>query len=347
MKAAVEDASIPDKQGLYNSFLQDFETKLNPVSLVQIVTLIVRAELNSSPQEAIVFLTPLEPLKADPKKSPIADSAEAKILLLSLFSTLHMAAGDRASSKKAIEAARELVDSSQDVQPMVHSAFYEAAAEYHKVVGTASEFFRNALQFLAYTPPEALSVDVQRRWAFDIGVAALVGTDVYNFGEVVSRAIVQSLRGTEHEWLLTLLEAFNKGDLPKFDRVCNEASAEMNAQQVLVAQEEFLKQKITILALMELAFSRSLDNSISFAEVEKTCRLPRKEVEYLLMRCMSLGLISGIIDNVDECISITRVQPRVLGREPIGEMAARLKTWCTNVDGTVSFLKDTGVGLIE
>lgn len=343
----MQDPSIPDKRGLYNCFLLNFEGKLNPVSLVQIVTFIVRSELQSSPKEAIILLSPLEPTEKTSKTSPLAESAEANILLMSLFSTLHMLVGDRASSKKSIETARELVDSSQDVQPAVHSAFYEAAAEYHKIVGTASEFFRNALQFLAYTPPESLSVDTQRRWAFDIGIAALVGTDVYNFGEVVSRAIVQSLRGTEQQWLLFLLEAFNSGDLAKFDRVCNEASSEMNAQQVLVAQEEFLKQKITILALMQLAFSRSLDHSISFEEVEKTCRLPRKEVEYLLMRCMSLGLISGVIDNVDERVSISRVQPRVLGSKPIGEMADRLKTWCKNVDSTVSFLKDTGVGLIE
>lgn len=262
-----------------------------------------------------------------------------------------MAAGNRASSKKSIEEARALVDSgqgaSQDLQPAVHSAYYKAAAEYHKVVGTASEFFRNALQFLAYTPPETLPSDDQLRWAFDIGIAALVGTDVYNFGEVVDRSIIQSLRGTRHEWLLLVLEAFNQGDLAKYETVCTQAAQQMNSQQVLVAQKDFLKQKITILSLLELAFSRTLQHSISFAEIEKTCKLPHNDVEHLLMRCMSLGLISGVIDNVDETVSINRVQPRVLDRKTIGDMAGRLKAWCGNVDTTVSQLKATGVGLIE
>lgn len=338
--------NFPDKRGIYESFLKHFEKKLNPVSLVQIVKAIVRAELHSSPTDALQFLSELH--SADnPSASPLAESPEANVLLLSLLSTLHMAANDRPQSKKAIEHAREIVDSSHDMLPAVHSAFYESAAEYHKVVGTASDFFRNALQFLAYTPPDGLSPDIQRRWAFDIGMAALVGTDVYNFGEVVSRAIVQSLRGTEHEWLLLLLEAFNSGDLSLFDRVCKEASVQMNAQQVLVAHEEFLKQKITILALMELAFSRNVDNSISFKEIEKACRLPAKEVEYLLMRAMSLGLISGVIDNVSESVTITRVQPRVLGRKSIGAMGKRLKQWCANVNTTISFLNQRAVGLIE
>lgn len=314
---------------------------------MQIVTLIVQDEFASSPSDAIEFIAPLNETAEKKKQSSLAKSAEAKILLLSLLSTLQMAANDRAASKKAIESGREIVDSAQDVDPAVHSSFYKAAAEYHKVVGTASEFFRNALQFLAYTPPESLSPEVQQRWAFDCGIAALVGTDVYNFGDVVSRPIVQSLRGTEQEWLLQLIEAFHNGDLSKFDKVCQDASAQMNAQHVLVAQQDFLKQKITILALMQLVFSRSLEHSISFSDIEKACRLPAKEVEYLLMRCMSLGLISGVIDNVDECVSISRVQPRVLGRESIGVMASRLDAWCKNVDSMVSFFKETGVGLIE
>lgn len=343
----MENPDITDKRGLYDSFLKFFESKLNAVSLMQIVTAIVRAELHASPTEALAFLKPLSPEEERKPPSPLTSNPEAEVLLLSLLSRLHLSAGDRPSSKKVIEKARGMVDAAHDMQPAVHSAFYESAAEFHKVVGTASEFFRNALQFLAYTPPATLPADVQRRWAFDIGIAALVGDDVYNFGEVVSRAIVQSMRGTDDEWLLQLLEALNGGDIAKFDAVCAGAAAQMNGQAVLVANRDFLRQKITILALMELAFSRSLDDSISFTEVEKACRLPSKEVEYLLMRCMSLGLISGVIDNVDECVSISRVQPRVLEREPIGAMSSRLQTWCTNVDEMVTFLKDTGVGLID
>lgn len=369
MKKAVQDEAIQDKRGLYESFLTHFEAKLNPVSLVQIVTYIVKAELHSSPTDAVEFLKPLCPPEEEEdkstkieaenttttttsstsfstaKRSPLSENPEARILLDSLMSSLYMAAGNRAAAKKCIESARSIVDEDQgtsyDLQPAVHSAFYEAAASYHKVVGTASGFFRNALQFLAYTPPETLAEDVQLRWAFDIGIAALVGTDVYNFGEVVSRAIVQSLRSTEHEWLLLVLEAFNHGDLDKYEKVCKESASKMNAQQVLVTQQDFLKQKITILALLQLAFSRSLQHSISFEDVEKACKLPIDEVEHLLMRCMSLGLISGIIDDVDQTVSISRVQPRVLDREPIGVMAARLKAWCSNVDEIVLQLRKT------
>lgn len=340
------NAQVTDKRSLYERFLREFESKLNAVSLVQIADGIVRAEFESRPTEALEFLNPMITSK-DEKDTVVTVDPDAHVLLLSIMAVLHMRDGDRASSKHCVEAARDLVDATRELLPLVNSAFYRAAAEYHKVVGTASDFFRNALQFLAYTPPETLPVDLQRQWAFDIGTAALVGSDIYNFGEVLNHLIIQSLRGTESEWLLLLLEAFNKGDLHKFDEVCKANTAQITAQPVLVLHEEFLKQKITVLALLELAFSRSLEHSIPFKDVETACRLPGNEVEYLLMRSMSLGLISGVIDNVDQSVSITRVQPRVLGREPIGKMAERLSKWCSNVSNTVATMKEGTVGLVE
>lgn len=346
MKEVVLETQLPGKRGLYDGFLSEFESKLNPVSLVQILSGIVRSELESSPAEALAFLTPR--LTTEEGKPPVVTAnPDAHVFLLSHVAILQMRDNDNASAKKSVATAREMVDAARDLLPSVHSSFYRAAAEYHKIVGTASDFFRNALQFVAYTPPESLSVEFQRQWAFDIGIAALVGTDIYNFGEVLDHAIIRSLKGTDSEWLLLLLEAFNKGNLAKFEAVSKQSATQIKEQPVLVIQEEFLQQKIRILALMELAFSRALDRSIAFSEVEKACSLPAHEVEYLLMRSMSLGVVSGVIDNVDQSVCITRVQPRVLGREPIGNMSERLSKWCSNVGETVNFLKEGTTGLVE
>lgn len=345
VRATVDNAPISNMRELYTNFLKTFEASLNPVSLMQIVSAIVKLELQGSPNEAVAFLTPL--LGTEEKKETVfVKDPEAHVLLLSNVAYLQLKSGDQSASKKTFEKAAQIADRSV-MSPPVNSVYFRATAEYHKVVGTAYDFFQNALQFLAYTPPESLSPDLQRQWAFDIGIATLVGTGIYNFGEVLSHSIIHSLKGTEYEWLFQLLEAFNAGDLEMFDTVCNQASEKMNAQPVLVAHEEFLKQKITILALLELAFSRSLEHSIPFRDVETACRLPSKEVEYLLMRAMSLGLITGVIDNVDECFSVTKVRPRVLGREPIGQMAERLSKWCGKVDNTLNFVSGSSVGIAD
>mmetsp|Transcript_1971 Transcript_1971/g.7782 ORF Transcript_1971/g.7782 Transcript_1971/m.7782 type:complete len:99 (+) Transcript_1971:1079-1375(+) len=82
----------------------------------------------------------------------------------------------------------------------------------------------------------------------------------------------------------------------------------MIQQPVLVAHRELIRQKITILALMELAFTRKYKSypatlaqelrapayrirkknvlgtagrTITFAEISETCRLPESEVRFL------------------------------------------------------------------
>lgn len=335
LKIAVHKPGMDDLAGLYDNFIKEFQAKLNPVSLVQILVGISRSAMSGSVDDALKFLVPHLTPESDASKTVVTVSAEAHVLLLSEVSRLRLRASDNDGCKEAIETSRELVDATFEMAPVVHSAFYQAAAEFHKVVGTPSEFFKNALQFLAYTTPESLAEAEQHQWAFDIGIAALVGQDIYNFGEVLSHTIVTSLEGGEHAWLYELLVAFHKGSLSEYHAVCQRASKDMSQQPALVASEEFLRQKITLLALMELAFTRALDRNISFTDVATACNLPPKEVEYLLMRAMSIGLISGTIDNVDGIVSITRVQPRVLSREPIGEMAQRLEAWCKNVNSTL------------
>ncbi len=51
--------------------------------------------------------------------------------------------------------------------------------------GVAAQFFQNSLLYLAYTPMASVAVQDQIRLAADIGLAALLGTTVYNFGELV------------------------------------------------------------------------------------------------------------------------------------------------------------------
>jgi 26S proteasome regulatory subunit N9 len=336
LKVAVHNQDIDDLRGLYEHFIKEFQSKLNPVSLVQIFVGITRSAMAGSVADALAFLVPHLTPESDASKTVVTISPEAHVLLLSEVGRLRLRAADNEGCKEAIELSRELVDATFEMAPVVHSAFHQAAAEYHKVVGTPSEFFKNALQFLAYTTPESLAIAEQHQWAFDIGIAALVGQDIYNFGEVLSHTIVTSLEGGEHAWLYELLVAFHKGSLVEYDAVCKRASKKMAEQPALVASEEFLRQKITLLALMELAFTRAPDRNISFIDVATACRLPPKEVEYLLMRAMSIGLISGTIDNVDAVVSITRVQPRVLTREPIGKMSERLDAWCKNVNTTLA-----------
>ena len=56
-------------------------------------------------------------------------------------------------------------------------------------------------------PEEALEI------SFDLGIAALVGEGLYNFGELLEHPVVATLETTHFAWLAHLLRAFNAGDI--------------------------------------------------------------------------------------------------------------------------------------
>jgi len=51
--------------------------------------------------------------------------------------------------------------------------------------GLSAEFYRNALLYLSYTSLESLSEQERLQMAFDLGISALVGEDIYSFGDLV------------------------------------------------------------------------------------------------------------------------------------------------------------------
>ena len=59
---------------------------------------------------------------------------------------------------------------------------------------------------------------------------------------------------SDFRWLYEVLLAFEHGDLHKYDELCTTYAAQLNAQPALVQNERQLREKITILCLMELVF---------------------------------------------------------------------------------------------
>ena len=88
---------------------------------------------------------------------------------------------------------------------------------------------------------------------------------------------------------------------------------------------------------MEMTFVRPAnDRAISFAEIAQKTNLDKSgkkmfeifdhifhwkilEVELLVVRAISLNLVKGVIDEVDEKVHMTWVQPRVLNTEQVWE----------------------------
>ena len=67
-----------------------------------------------------------------------------------------------------------------------------------------------------------------------------------------------------------------------------------------------------------MTFKRPATNRLlTFEEIAVEAQLPIGEVEMLVMKALSLGLVRGAIDQVDQKVHMTWVQPRVLDKEQV------------------------------
>ena len=166
----------------------------------------------------------------------------------------------------------------------------------------------------------------------DLSLAALLGENIFNFGELLGHSVLGALQGSGYEWLAELLAIFNAGDLPGYTAFCTKHAAVLNAQPALVVAERLLQEKITIVALTEIVFGLPAEQrTIPLEVIAAKTRLSLDGVERLLMRTLSVHLIEGTIDHVAGTVRITWVQPRVLLPPQIAELRARLDGWIDKV----------------
>uniref|UniRef100_A0A1B0CJ11 26S proteasome non-ATPase regulatory subunit 13 n=2 Tax=Lutzomyia longipalpis TaxID=7200 RepID=A0A1B0CJ11_LUTLO len=302
---------------LYQNFLSTFETKINPYGLVEILAVVVGHI--SDKHEANNFLEKLK------EKVKICDEAVWLCKVMQGQIQLeHL--NDLEATKKIIEDLKEILEEAGNVTP-VHGKYYMLASQYYRLVGQHSDYYRAGLQFLGCSIDD-FPLDDWPQQAFFLGLAALLGEGIYNIGELLAHPILQSLTHTENDWLIDLLKAFNSGDINKFESMKPKWSKIAD----LAAQEVKLRQKISLLCLMEMTFKRPANQrTISFGEIAAETKLPLNEVEILVMKALAQGLVRGHIDQVAGVVNMTWVQPRVLDRTQVASMASTLDTWMLSI----------------
>ena len=156
-----------------------------------------------------------------------------------------------------------------------------------------------------------------------------------------SHPLLKLLAETPHAWLAKLLGAFQTGDIAGFNAVVGAHRAEFDAQPALVAASAPIKEKITLLAVMELAASKPASGrTIPFAELARETCLPVDQIEWVLMRALSLGLLQGKLDEVEQVVHVTFVKPRVLDTKQITAVRDKAEAWRAKAKETLLFLED-------
>ena len=230
----------------------------------------------------------------------------------------------------------------------VDAAFYHLISEYHLIAGPPEAFLENGLLYLAHQDLDDLSLEVKRTLAVDLCLASLCGEKTYNFGELLSHPILDVLTGTQDSWMVAFLDAFNRGDIQAYTSIAAEFESQLISHPSLLRNRDILKRKIQILGLMELIFKRDRDHRVlSFEEIAQVAELSIDQVEYLIIKALSDKLIRGTIDQVEQKVSVTWVQPRVLTIDQIASMKSRLDDWSSIVRQTLVTLESQSQDIVN
>ncbi|KAI3987418.1 hypothetical protein MKX01_042422 [Papaver californicum] len=312
---------------LYHNFITEFETKINLLKLAHFAVIVSRQYAEK--EAAIGYLEGIiEKLRAT-RETRI----EEPILYIKMqIAAFRLEKGEQKECKNLLDDGKTTLDSMTDIDPSVYASNYWVSSQYHKSRQEFAEFYNSGLLYLAYTPVESLSETFKLDLAFDLSLAALLGDNIYNFGELLAHPIIKSLLGTKVEWLYYILQAFNSGDLVRYQELCVVHKAALSAQPALVQNENKLLEKINILCLMEIIFSRPAeDRTIPLSIIAERTKISVEDVELLLMKSLSVHLIEGIIDQVEATVHVSWVQPRVLGITQIKSLRNRLDNWVDKV----------------
>lgn len=355
---------------LFTKVVLVVEKKLNALSLARMASAVADSLLQS---DATAAKAVLENLLVE-KKNRLGMAAtlytEAKLHLLTLSSS-GLLDKDETQQKESLNTIYEclkknaalLQELSVDVD-LVHSAHYECSMTYRKVVGPPEAFYTEALLYLNYTPfdeGDTMTMETEaaaelQALAVDVSLAALTGDGVFNFGQIVTKPIITTVlkkksetQNNQFDWLVELLETMAMGNVQHFEQVTTQYAQEIQSQPALANRMNVVQEKITLLALVNMVFDRpSSERTLSFTDIAAriyTSNAANKEeqlnqVEWVIMRALSLHLVEGTMDQVAQEFHVTWVMPRVLTTPQIAELASRFGSWAVKVSQTKDYVTE-------
>ncbi|XP_027194559.2 regulatory particle non-ATPase 9 [Dermatophagoides pteronyssinus] len=262
-------------------------------------------------------------------KKKVKNDSLAVILCGILSGQIKLEVNDFKGAKEIIESIDQKIDNEYGITT-VHARFFQLASDYYQKIGDHAEYYRNALRYLGCCSTAGIEIqesdEVLAQRAFTLSLAAILGQDIFNFGELLLHPILKKLK-PEHEYMRELLFAFNFGNMAKF----NELKPKWQTQPDLVVHEADMRKKICLLCLMEMAFA-SPNAVLTFEKIATSTDCLKNDVELMVMKALSKGLIKGHIDEVEQKVTISWVQPRVLNKDQIRGMRDRLDKWIKDIN---------------
>ncbi|ODV85866.1 hypothetical protein CANARDRAFT_197500 [[Candida] arabinofermentans NRRL YB-2248] len=338
---------------LFENFILKFNEKINQLKLIEFLVLSLD---DCTPSDALDHLINLKHKievygkKRSKNNDNIDDndafSSDLEIIQSLLFIDIEIAAlklklGFVDEASATIDACSKKIDQlNWSVDNKINASYYSTTASLMKIKGDYTAFYYNSLLFLACID-NLDDLNNKETIVKEVCISALLGEKIYNFGEIIMHNIFKYL---EISWLKNLLLSLNNGDLAEFQKVI---SNEDDLKQIPEVYENlvFLKQKICIMSLIELIFHKPTQNKVvKFDEILSQVNLLKNynEVEHLIIKCASLGLIKCLINEVESEVEVSWIQPRIMTIEQIQGMKDKLVIWNEKVSDLNNYMSEAG-----
>eukprot|EP00756_Hemistasia_phaeocysticola_P028454 Hpha_TRINITY_DN16175_c3_g5::TRINITY_DN16175_c3_g5_i1::g.6842::m.6842/K03039/PSMD13, RPN9; 26S proteasome regulatory subunit N9 len=352
-KAVLKPQWEPLLPEIHRQFISQFQQRMNPLALALLLVAISRRLQDKS--AALELVTSVATaLKSEPR---LTDKHRHGALTLQCEGAVHLIHG---GTEEGLRKAKELTEEAtefaknkeaHEIPVELRAHTYRAVAAAQRVEGKYNEFYHSSLLYLAHVrldSAEEIPPAEKQELAFNLGIAALLGDEIHNFGELINNPIITALSDGGLSWLEALLKAFNAGDLKEYHQITEKHQAEL-VKHVGEENSPRLHKKIQLMALLYHIFITPVSaRTFSFQTVHEVCCTKSiDDVEHLLLHALALDLIRGSIDQVSQVLQVRWVRPRVLGRDEIGSIVGQVKQWEKRVSETLAAVEETLAGQVE
>lgn len=306
---------------LFNSIVNNSSVNINPVILSRLA-ICACLRLNCLPEQLTFLQEAIDSLH----------DKQAIILLDLQKAYCNFEGGELGKAGEILKEEWTNIENLMDTEKFVFATYYRYTALFHLKQDHYAEFYHYSLQFLAYVDQENFSQKEREELCVTLGIAILISPKIFNFSELLELEVFSVLKEGENSWIYKLMETYNSGNVTQFAQDVQNFNTQITNIEVLNSNMKTLEEKIKIMAFTELIFSLQKDERVvSFQQISDRTTLSLDMIEFMVLRAMSLELLKGKIDQVEQKVSITFIQPRVLDKKRIGMMRNKFETWETSL----------------
>lgn len=339
---------------LANDFISKIENYLDPLEFAMINCLISR-QMYPDYERALKFIKTIGEV-TDPKSIPrekpdetVMSSQKKKRDVIGEYafiryvlevSLLYIKIGQMEIAQDYLDESKIVLDSFSIQNSRLFSIYYRVALEFNKARNDVDQIYASALKWLVYTPLSSLQLSEQASIVKDLLTSALLSQEVFLFGSVLTPEVQKVSESADFGWLFELVTVLNKGNIHNFSACSNKYKDKLLSECNYAVSKPILEEKSSLLSLVEYVFHLPTNNhTLKFQEISSICCIDIRTVEKFLIRGAGLGLFKCILNQVDEKVTFTWLQPRILDASQVDATVKMLNNWTLQIQDTCSFIK--------